>query len=198
LSANGTASAGPMPTTSRHFGLVKLIQLVSILKTSAAMIGDMPLIGDTRVLRFQPGILRSALQEVIFMFRRDPDSGIQRRHPVREFTGGVIVRLEQSASFLAGGGSFRRSWHFSIVFDGNSWRVPAVWRAGLSASAFASVSAVAPGGYGGRVGRTSRVAQGVSAIRLRSLARDHVCLLKVSPRMLHGGCSRNSQSPWIA
>jgi hypothetical protein len=58
------------------------------------MIGDMPLVGDTRLFRFQPRILRSALQEIIFMLRRDPDSGIQRRHSVREFTGGVVVHLE--------------------------------------------------------------------------------------------------------
>jgi hypothetical protein len=40
------------------------------------MIGDVALIGDARLLRFQPRILRGALQEVIFMFRRDPDSGM--------------------------------------------------------------------------------------------------------------------------
>jgi hypothetical protein len=50
----------------------------AILKSSAAMIGGVPLIGDTRLLRFQPRIFRGARQEVIFMFRRDSDSVIQR------------------------------------------------------------------------------------------------------------------------
>ena len=67
---------------------------------SAPMIGDMPLIGDTRLLRFQSRIFHGALQEVMFMFRRDPDSGIQRRHPVRKFASGIVVRLKQSASVL--------------------------------------------------------------------------------------------------
>jgi hypothetical protein len=49
------------------------------------------------------------------MLRRDPDSGIQRRYPVREFTSGIIVGLEQAASFLAASGGFQRSWHFSMV-----------------------------------------------------------------------------------
>jgi hypothetical protein len=54
--------------------------VIFVLKSrqlSAAMIGDMPLIGDARLLRFQAGILRRALQEVIFMFWRDSDSAIK-------------------------------------------------------------------------------------------------------------------------